>query len=75
MYITDGNYIPHKNDTFRNMFYIEEERRGLYPEENLAVPGRFEVEIPENTEREIGFICSLEASIEELNIKIATTKK
>ena len=75
MYITDGNYIPHKNDTFRNMFYIEEERRGLYPEENLAVPGRFEVEIPENTEREIGFICSLEASIEELNIKKIINKE
>ncbi len=75
MYITDGNYIPHKNDIFRNMFYIEEERRGLYPEENLAVPGRFEVEIPENTEREIGFICSLEASIEELNIKKIINKE
>lgn len=69
MYVTDGNYIKHENDTFRNMFYIEEERRGLYPEENLAVPGRFEVQIPENSEKEIGFICSLEENIEELNIK------
>ena len=69
MYATDGNYIKHENDIFRNMFYIEEERRGLYPEENLAVPGRFEVQIPENSEKEIGFICSLEENIEELNIK------
>ena len=69
MYVTDGNYIKHENDTFRNMFYIEEERRGLYPEENLAVPGRYEVEIGENSEKEIGFICSLEENIEELNIK------
>ena len=69
MYATDGNYIKHEHDIFRNMFYIEEERRGLYPEENLAVPGRFEVQIPENSEKEIGFICSLEENIEELNIK------
>lgn len=69
MYATDENYIKHEHDIFRNMFYIEEERRGLYPEENLAVPGRFEVQIPENSEKEIGFICSLEENIEELNIK------
>ena len=69
MYATDGKYIKHENDTFRNMFYLEEERRGLYPEENLAVPGRFEIQIPENSEKEVGFICSLEANIEELNIK------
>lgn len=69
MYATEGNYIKHENDTFRNMFYIEEEKRGLYPEENLAVPGRFEIQIPENSEKEIGFVCSLESNIEELNIK------
>lgn len=75
MYATDGNYIKHENDIFRNMFYIEEERRGLYPEENLAVPGRFEIQIPENSEKEIGFICSLEENIEELNIKKVINKE
>lgn len=69
MYATEGNYIKHENDTFRNMFYVEEERRGLFPEENLTVPGRYEIEIPESTEKEVGFICSFEENIEELNIK------
>ncbi len=75
MYATDGNYIKHEHDIFRNMFYIEEEKRGLYPEENLAVPGRFEIQIPENSEKEIGFICSLEENIEELNIKKIINKE
>ena len=75
MYVSEGKYIKHENDTFRNMFYIEEEKRGFYPEENLAVPGRFEMEIPENTEKEIGFICSLEENIEEINIKKVINKE
>ncbi len=75
MYSSDGKYIKHENDTFRNMFYIEEEKRGFFPEENLAVPGRFEMEIPENTEKEIGFICSLEENIEEINIKKVINKE
>ena len=75
MYVSEGKYIKHENDTFRNMFYIEEEKRGFFPEENLAVPGRFEMEIPENTEKEIGFICSLEENIEEINIKKVINKE
>ena len=34
MNLSDGKYIKHDNDTFSNMFYIEEEKRGFYPEEN-----------------------------------------
>lgn len=75
MYVPDGKYIEHKNDTFRNMFYIEEERRGMYPEENLAVPGRFEVEIGKCDEKEIAFICSLEENIEEVNVKKVINKE
>ena len=30
---------------FKNMFYIEEEKRGFYPEEDHSVPGRYEIEI------------------------------
>ena len=75
MYASDGNYIKHENDTFRNMFYIEEEKRGFFPEENLAVPGRYEIEIPENSEKEISFICSLEENIEEVNIKKVINKE
>lgn len=26
MYLSDGKYIKHENDMFRNMYYIEEEK-------------------------------------------------
>ena len=38
MYSSDGNYIEYYNNTFREMYYIEEEKRGIFPEENLNVP-------------------------------------
>lgn len=69
MHISEGNYIEHQNDTFRNMFYIEEEKRGFSAEENHVVPGVYEVEIPAKTEKEISFVCSLEANIEEIDVK------
>jgi len=69
MYMTEGNYIEHFNDTFKNMYYIEEEKRGFYPEENLAVPGIYEIELLPNEEKEVCFVCSLENNIEELNTK------
>ena len=75
MHLSDGNYIEHYNDTFRNMYYIEEEKRGFFPEENLVVPGRYEVVIPEGTEKELEFVCSLEENIEEINIKKVINKE
>ena len=51
--VSEGIYIPHNNDIFRNMFYIEEQKRGFYPEENHAVVGRYEIEIKPNEEKEI----------------------
>ena len=38
MNLSEGKYIKHENDSFNNMFYLEEQKRGFYPEENLAVP-------------------------------------
>lgn len=69
MSTSEGNYNIHQNDIFKNMFYIEEEKRGFYPEENHCVPGVYEIEIPENEEKEISFVCSLEENIEEINVK------
>ncbi len=66
MKITEGSYIEHYNDTFYNMLYIEEEKRGFFPEENHSVPGRFEVELKPNEEKEFAFICSLEENIDEI---------
>ena len=69
MNLSDGEYIPHENDSFNNMFYIEEEKRGFASEENHAVPGRYEVEIKAKEEKEISFVCSLEENIEEIDVR------
>lgn len=69
MNLSEGEYKEHQNDTFSNMFYMEEEKRGFYPEENHAVPGVYEVEIPAKTEKEISFVCSLEENIEQKNVR------
>lgn len=69
MNCNEARYIEHYNDTFRNMYYIEEEKRGLYPEENHYVPGVYEVEIEPNEEKEISVVCSLEENIEEIKVQ------
>ena len=69
MKISDGKYIKHDNDSFKNMFYIEEEKRGFNAEENHAIAGRFEIEIGENEAKEVTFIASLEENIEEIDSK------
>ena len=69
MNLSDGNYIKHENDTFLNMFYMEEDKRGFYPEENHSVPGVYEVEIPANEEKEISFVCSTEENIEQKSVR------
>ena len=69
MYITDGKYVEHTNDIFRNMYYVEEERRGFPSEEDLLVPGVYEIELSPMEEKEVCFICSLENNIEEIDTK------
>ncbi len=67
IFLTEGQYIEHENDTFRNMFYLKEEERGFFPEENLAVPGRYEVEIKAKESKEITFVASLEDNTEQVD--------
>ena len=67
--VSAGEYIPHENDTFKNMFYIEEEKRGFCGEENHVVPGRYEIDIKANEEKEISFVCALEENIEQIELK------
>lgn len=69
MYLQEGKYEKHENDIFKNMYYIEEEKRGLMPRENHLVPGVYEVDLLPNEEKELTFICSLEENIEEINGK------
>ena len=68
IYSNEGEYIEHKNDRFKNMFYIEEEKRGFFPEEDHAVCGRYEIELEKDEEKEISIICSLEENIEEIDV-------
>ena len=75
MNLSEGKYIQHENDTFNNMFYVEEEKRGFYPEENHSVPGVYEVEIKPKEEKEISFVCSLEENIEEKDVKYLMEKE
>lgn len=69
MNLSEGKYTIHENDTFKDMFYIEEEKRGFYPKENHSVTGVYEVEIEPNEEKEISFVCGFEENIEEINLK------
>ncbi len=75
MNLSEGTYISHENDEFKHMFYIEEEKRGFYPEENHAVTGVYEIEIKANEKKEISFICSLEENIEEKDVKTILEKE
>lgn len=69
LYLKPGKYIEHQKDIFKNMYYIEEEKRGFYPEEDLIVTGRYEVEIKANEEKEFTIVCGLEDNIEEIDGK------
>ena len=64
IYLDDGIYYKHDNDTFRNMYYLKEDERGFYAEENLVVPGRYEVSLNPNESKEITFVASLEDNTE-----------
>ncbi len=66
MFMSCGEYIEHFNDTFYNMYYVKEDERGFYPQENLAVPGRFEICCEPKEKKEITFVASLEENIEQI---------
>lgn len=74
-YISEGRYIKHNYDIFRNMYYIEEEKRGQGALENHVVPGVYEIDIEPEEEKYITFVCSLEQNIEEINAKDLINKE
>jgi len=69
MNTSEGEYIEHKDDVFYNMYYIEEEKRGFEAEENLLIPGRYEIDIPAGEEKEISFVCSLDKLPKKIDAK------
>ncbi|NLC87968.1 MAG: glycogen debranching protein [Clostridiaceae bacterium] len=75
MNVSEGKYIKHDNDSFKNMFYIEEEKRGFRAEENHAIIGRYEIDIEENETKEITFVASLEENIEQVEAKKIINKE
>ncbi len=75
LYLREGNYIEHTKDIFRNMYYLEEEKRGFYPEEDLIVTGRYEVPIKAGEEKEFTLVCGLEDNIEEVDGKAENAKE
>ena len=74
-YVSEGRYIKHDYDIFRNMYYIEEEKRGQGAIENHVVPGVYEIDIEPEEEKYITFVCSLEQNIEEINAKDLINKE
>lgn len=67
IYLNDGKYIKHENDVFKNMIYLKEEERGFNPEEDLVVPGRYEVNLLPKESKEITFVASLEDNTEQID--------
>ncbi len=72
---SEGVYVKHDYDVFKGMYYIEEEKRGFEAEDNLMVPGCYEIDINENEEKEISFICSLNEEIDNINVKEVITNE
>ena len=66
--LSEGRYIKHENNIFKDMFYIEEEKRGFYPKENHSVIGVYEIDLAPNEEKDISFVCGFEENIEEVNL-------
>lgn len=60
MNCSDGKYVVKENDSFKGMYYIEEEKRGLSSVENHAIAGYYEIEIEPGEEKYITFACSLD---------------
>lgn len=61
-----GEYKIHENDTFWNMYYMKEEERGFFAEENLCVPGVFEIEINPKEKLDFYIIASLDEDIDKI---------
>lgn len=58
--VKEGEYIPHREDFFRNMHYSREAKRGFPAEDNHIVPGRFDVKVKPYEIKEVTFVCSLD---------------
>ena len=67
MYCAGAKYEKHENDIFRNMTYLKEAERGFESEEDLLVPGTYELEIKAHSEEIYTFVASLEDDVEQID--------
>lgn len=67
LYVDNGKYIKHENDKFSNMYYLKEDERGFYSEEDLSVPGRYEIDLKPRENKTITFVASLEDNTEQID--------
>lgn len=67
IFVNDGEYIEHENDIFKSMYYLKEDERGFDAEEDLIVPGRYEIYIKSKEEKVITFVASLEDNTEQID--------
>jgi len=63
---SDGTYSYYTEDVFRNMYYIKEEERGFYPEENHAVTGCFTINIKPKEEKTVNIVISTEKDADKV---------
>lgn len=75
MNLSEGTYTEYYNNTFKDMFYLEEQKRGFYPKENHSVTGVYEINIAPNETKELHFICGFQENIEEINLEEVIEKE
>lgn len=75
MNLSEGTYTEYYNNTFKDMFYLEEQKRGFYPKENHSVTGVYEINIAPNETKELHFICGFQENIEEINLEEVIKKE
>ena len=73
MNLSEGTYTEYYNNTFKDMFYLEEQKRGFYPKENHSVTGVYEINIAENIE-EINLEEVIEKETKRVNQIIKSSK-
>ncbi|MFD3158156.1 amylo-alpha-1,6-glucosidase [Haloimpatiens sp. FM7330] len=67
MYCTNGTFIQQES-FYENMYYLDEEVRGLNPVDNHFIPGYFNVKIPKNSIIKIGLVFDAKIACDSTNL-------
>ena len=74
-YASEGKYIEHHNDIFRDMYYVEEEKEDKAQQRITWCQVYMKLEIEPNESKYVTFVCSLEQNIEEIDAKDLINKE